>query len=227
MNIIITGAGKGIGYELSKLAAYNNHHVLAISINIEKTQTLSETYNTLIPVSFDLSSDDFNPLLPFVMQLPGQKTDILINNAGHLFVKPFEQTSDEELIQSFRVNVFAIYKLSRLLLPFLNPLAHIVNIGSMSGFQGSAKFPGLSAYTASKAAVNGLSEAMAAELDPAKVRVNCLALGAVQTEMFSKAFPDFKAPLTAAQMAVFILDFALNAHKSMNGKVIPVSMSTP
>ncbi len=97
----------------------------------------------------------------------------------------------------------------------------------MGGYQGSAKFPGLSLYSASKGALAILSECMAEELKSHDISVNCLALGAAQTEMLTEAFPGYKAPLSAADMAAYIADFALNAHKYYNGKILPLSLSTP
>lgn len=97
----------------------------------------------------------------------------------------------------------------------------------MGGFQGSAKFAGLSAYSSSKAALSGLTECLAEELKPNGISVNCLAIGAVQTEMLSKAFPGYKAPLSPAEMAGFIQYFALNGHRYFNGKILPVSITTP
>lgn len=113
------------------------------------------------------------------------------------------------------------------LLPFFNPAAHIVNMSSMGGVQGSAKFPGLSLYSASKGAVGILTECLAEELKEEGVSVNALAIGAVQTEMLSQAFPDYKAPLSADEMAGFIKYFALQGKNFFNGKVLPVSLSTP
>ena len=104
---------------------------------------------------------------------------------------------------------------------------HVVNIGSMGGVQGSVKFPGLSIYSASKAALATLTECLAAEYPDKNIYFNCLALGAVQTEMFDEAFPGYKAPLTADEAAEFITDFALNGYKYFNGKIIPVSLSIP
>jgi NAD(P)-dependent dehydrogenase (short-subunit alcohol dehydrogenase family) len=105
--------------------------------------------------------------------------------------------------------------------------AHIVNISSMGGFQGTSKFPGLSAYSSSKAALSGLTECLAEELKDKNIAVNCLAIGAVQTEMLAKAFPGYKAPLSAKQMAEFICNFSLTGHLYFNGKIIPVSSTTP
>jgi len=97
----------------------------------------------------------------------------------------------------------------------------------MGGLQGSAKFAGLSLYSASKGALAVLSECMAQEFVDRSISVNALALGAVQTEMLNQAFPGYTAPLKSTEMATFIADFALNGHKYFNGKILPVSVSTP
>ena len=89
----------------------------------------------------------------------------------------------------------------------------------MGGFQGSAKFKGLSYYSASKAAIACLTECLANEFKPYGISVNCLALGSVQTEMLNEAFPGYKAPVDAKQMAGFIAEFALTGHRFFNGKI--------
>jgi 3-oxoacyl-[acyl-carrier protein] reductase len=105
--------------------------------------------------------------------------------------------------------------------------SHIVNISSMGGYQGSSKYKGLSVYSASKAALSCLSECLAGELKDSGISVNCLALGSVQTGMFEKAFPGFKAPLGPKEMAEFITYFAINGNKYFNGKVLPVAVNNP
>ena len=72
-----------------------------------------------------------------------------------------------------------------------------------------------------------MTECLAEEFRPLGIRVNALAIGSVQTEMFSAAFPGFAAASTAEQMAFFMADFALNGQGLFNGKVLPVSSSTP
>ena len=104
---------------------------------------------------------------------------------------------------------------------------HVVNISSMGGIQGSMKFPGLSAYSSAKGAVITLTEILAEEYKETGPSFNVLALGAVQTEMLEKAFPGYKAPLTAKEMAAYLMDFALNGNKFYNGKIMQVSSSTP
>ncbi|MCD4683026.1 MAG: SDR family oxidoreductase, partial [Bacteroidales bacterium] len=113
------------------------------------------------------------------------------------------------------------------LLPMFKPNSHIVNVSSMGGFQGSVKFPGLSLYSASKGALAILSECMAEEFKEEQIKVNCLALGAVQTEMLSEAFPGYEAPIKPNKMAEFIKNFALTGQQVFNGKILPVSLSTP
>src|SRR5690554_5113331 len=104
---------------------------------------------------------------------------------------------------------------------------HIVNISTMGAFQGSVKFPGLSAYSTSKAGITSFTELFAEEYKDTKIKMNCLCLGAAQTEMLEEAFPGLKAPVSAAEIAEFIVDFAYNAPRFFNGKILPVSSTTP
>ncbi len=224
MNIVITGAGKGIGLELSKLFVENNHTIIAISRNINTLKNIDNPF--LRPISFDLTSVDYSDLLEFMSKELGS-VDILINNAGLLVNKNFSNLTDTDFDSIFNTNVKAVFKLTQTLLPSFNKNAHIVNISSMGGVQGSSKFPGLSLYSASKGAVSILTECLAEELKEEHISVNALALGAVQTEMLENAFPGFKAPVSANEMAQYIYEFALTGHKYYNGKVLPVSSSTP
>ncbi|HEY9115582.1 MAG TPA: SDR family oxidoreductase, partial [Bacteroidales bacterium] len=153
--------------------------------------------------------------------------DILVNNAGFLVVRPFSELTDDDFDKTFSVNVKSVFKITRDLLPYFSANAHIVNISSMGGVQGSAKFPGLSLYSSSKGALGILTECLAEELKERKISVNALALGAVQTEMLAEAFPGYKAPLSASEMADFIYNFTLTGNKFFNGKILPVSSSTP
>ncbi len=89
------------------------------------------------------------------------------------------------------------------------------------------KFAGLAAYSSSKAALVNLTEMLAEEYKHTQLKFNCLCLGAVQTEMLQAAFPGYEAPVQPAEMAEYISDFTRNAWRWMNGKVIPVSLSTP
>ena len=230
MNIIITGAGRGIGYEaVKKAAGYSSNNVIAISRNTNALDRLAKQFENIHVIPFDITSPSLMAeLIPRIKQKVSF-IDVLINNAGALINKPFSHITPAELHYIYNVNVFAPFHLIQALLSLMGKenTSHIVNISSMGGFQGSAKFPGLSAYSSSKAAIAGLTECLAEELKEKNIRANCLALGAVQTEMLAEAFPGYQAPLTADQMAEFVIDFSTKAHLYLNGKVIPVSLSTP
>ena len=133
----------------------------------------------------------------------------------------------KEFAQMFDSNVLSAVNLIHSCYQIMNEASHIVNITSMGGFQGSSKFSGLSAYSASKGALSVLTECLAEEFKENGVSVNALALGAVQTEMLNKAFPDYKAQLTPQRIAKYIVDFALNGNEFYNGKVLPVTLGDP
>ena len=153
--------------------------------------------------------------------------DVLINNAGRLLNKPFSETTTEEFDAVYKVNVFGVAEMTKTVLPMMGKEGHVITVSSMGGVQGSMKFPGLSAYSSSKGAVITLTELLAEEYKETGPSFNVLALGAVQTEMLEEAFPGYKAPTTAMEMAAYIKDFALNGQKLYNGKLLQVSNSTP
>jgi NAD(P)-dependent dehydrogenase (short-subunit alcohol dehydrogenase family) len=234
MNIIITGTGKGIGFETAKLlSASKGNKVIAVSRNTEKLQKLANEIpggkngSYLYPLALDLSKKGFEKTLLTYILDRFSKIDILINNAGNLVNKTISQHTSDDFDQLFSVNVKAPFLITKTLIPHFNKPAHVINIGSMGGFQGSVKFPGLSLYSASKGALAILTECFAEELKDKAISVNCLALGSVSTEMLEQAFPGYKAPVNTNEMANFIVNFALNGNKLMNGKIIPVSLSTP
>lgn len=223
MNIILTGAGSGIGFETSKLLS-ENHQVIAIARSADKVKHLESI--ACIPYLLDINQEDYAPFLQFIKEKAGS-VDILINNAATLINKPFEALTTSDWQYCYQTNVIAPARLIQSLLPLFNQGAHIVNIGSMGGYQGSEKFEGLTAYSASKAALHNLTESLAVELAPRNIKVNALALGAVQTDMLAQAFPDYEAKVSAQEMAEYISHFALTGHQYFNGKIIPVALSTP
>lgn len=224
-NVIITGASRGIGFEMAKLFADEGHQVLALSRNDKPILALN--HKNIHAFSFDLcNSDDLLKVSGYIEE-NWNNVDILINNAGKLLNKPFAEISSEEFEEVYKVNVFGVAEITRLLLPFMKSGSHVVTISSMGGIQGSMKFPGLAAYSSSKGAVITLSELLAEEYKESGIAFNVLALGAVQTEMLEEAFPGYQAPLTAIEMATYITNFALTGNKFYNGKVMQVSSSTP
>lgn len=224
-NIIITGTSRGIGFEMVKLLADQGHQILALSRNSIPTQALK--LSNVTSIGFDLSDIlDYQKVEEFLKN-NWRQVDVLINNAGALLNKPFLETSYSEFKAVYDTNVFGVAEMIKTVLPFTNKASHILTISSMGGIQGSAKFPGLAAYSSSKGAVITLTELLAEEYKANGPSFNALALGAVQTEMLAEAFPGYQAPVTAIEMAAYIADFALTGHQFYNGKVLQVSNSTP
>jgi len=224
-NIIITGTSRGIGYELVKLFAKNGYSVLALSRNDKPVKSLK--LKNVNVFAFDLGNpDDYGKVSTFINN-NWKQVNILINNAGALLNKPFGETFIDDFEMVYKTNVFGVAELTRTVLPFMKKDGHCVTISSMGGVQGSMKFPGLSAYSSSKGAVITLTELLAEEYKETGPSFNVLALGAVQTEMLEEAFPGYKAPITALQMAEYIKEFALTGNQFYNGKLLQVSSSTP
>ena len=224
-NVIITGSSRGIGFELVNLFSQNNYNVIALSRNVSSISKLN--LNNVLTFSTDLSdSASINKAVKFIKN-KFSSVDVLINNAGKLINKPFIETSFEDFKSVYSVNVFGLAELIRLMLPSFSNTSHIINISSIGGIAGSSKFPGLSAYSSSKAALNVLTEMLYEEFKTLGPVINTLALGAVQTEMLEEAFPGYKAPLSSVEMANYIYDFSIKGHKYFNGKILPVSISNP
>lgn len=233
MNIILTGASSGIGFEAAlEFTLSSENKVVCIARSADKLRKLLEIAKginpdcTLLPVEFDIVKDDYTALVSFLKERLST-VDILINNAGSLINKPFLETGVEDLYQMFESNVLGHFNMIQSIVPLMGNGGHIVNIGSMGGFQGSVKFPGLSAYSASKSALHTLTECAAFELLETGIKINCLALGSAQTEMLEHAFPGYESPVMAFEMGKYVADFARTGHKFFNGKTLPVAVTTP
>ena len=225
-NIIITGTSRGIGFELVKLLSAEGYNVLALSRNEIPVQNLA--LDNVHAFSFDVClENDLQQMEDYINDVWDGKVDVLINNAGKLLNKPFQDITTRDFEEVYKVNVFGVAEITKIVLRYMNSSAHVLTISSMGGIQGSMKFPGLAAYSSSKGAVITLMELLAEEFKESGISFNTLALGAVQTEMLEEAFPGYKAPLSAVEMAEYIKDFALTGSKYYNGKVLQVSSSTP
>jgi len=225
---VITGASRGIGAEICTHLAAQNHQAVAVARSVDPLNELADNdpdHITAIPT--DLTNEgDVTALVEQIKNQFGQ-VDILINNAGALINKPFSELSLDDWRSQIESNLISAVHITKQLLPCFTNGTHIVNISSMGGFQGSAKFPGLTAYSVSKGALSILTECLAAELGDRNIAANALCLGAVQTDMLEEAFPGIEAPVQAEEMGAYITDFALNASKLYNGKILPVALEDP
>ncbi len=223
--IVVIGTSRGIGKELVlELASNpdNEVHAFSRSNNNEFAQ-----FTNILFHPFDLESDHVKESAIAIFESIGS-IDFMVNNAGKLVTKPFTEITREELNSCYQVNILGVFQTMQAAVPFLNENgSHVLNISSMGGFQGSLKFAGLSAYSTSKAAICSFTELFSEEYKDTKIAMNCLCLGAVQTEMLEEAFPGYEAPHQPSEMAKYIADFLYKGHKFFRGKILPVSISTP
>ncbi|MEX1213021.1 MAG: SDR family oxidoreductase [Balneolaceae bacterium] len=225
---LITGASRGIGRETAIELSKMGHK---LTLTARNRQALEETRSKCESDCFVMDADLTKPdgLRHIIHHIKHRQLalDGLVHNAGLLINKPFVELTDQDWQNQFSVNLMAPARLTRDLLPFLADPSHIVMIGSMGGYQGSAKFPGLSAYSATKSGVSILAECLANELAPLGIHVNSLCLGAVQTNMLEQAFPGFEAPVSAPDMGRYIAGFLTEGDRFYNGRVLPVALADP
>ncbi len=230
-NIVITGASGGIGRTTAlELLKDPQNSLFLISRDEVKLNSIYDEVprneDRLFVYPFDLITGDYVKLIETINEKIGN-VDILINNAGTIVNKAFTEINSLDFDRVVNTNFKGPFFLIQHLIPMFNKGAHIVNISSMGGYQGSVKFPGLSLYSSSKGALSILTECLALELNPIGVSVNCLALGSVQTTMLEEAFPGYVAQVTSRSMGDYIAHFAVNGHNWVNGKILPLSLSTP
>ncbi|MNK09081.1 L-2,3-butanediol dehydrogenase [compost metagenome] len=220
-NVLVIGASRGIGKELVNQFAAKDLETFGFARSLE-----NHSENNLHFIHLDLLSptikSDFEKATEHIGHI-----DYLVHNAGFIAVKPFLELTREDIQNCYQVNVLSVMEITQICLPRMKRGGHVVMISSIGGFQGSSKFPGLAAYSTSKAALVSLTELLAEEFKNSGVSINCLCLGAVQTEMMEEAFPGYIAPHQPAEIAEFIVDFTLNNGTYFHGKIIPVSVSNP
>lgn len=225
---IVTGASSGIGYDVCLQLASRGHQVVAVARSDGPLKNLHQQHpDRIYDIPADLTDRDSVNHLVGSISSTFEGVDILINNAGALINKPFKELSLEDWSAQIDSNLISAINITKQLLPYFNTSAHILNISSMGGFQGSAKFPGLSAYSVSKGALSILTECLSTELVHRHISVNALCIGAVQTKMLEQAFPGIEAPVSSEEMGKYIADFSLNGSAFYNGKILPVSLEDP
>jgi len=229
MNIVVNGGSRGIGREIVIFfAGDTKNQILVTGRDSARLKNLSDSFKNVRALTLDLVDFDSQPdSIRNSIHTTFKEIDILINMAGFLIPRRFMDVEPGDARKMMEINFFGPASAIRLLKPLMSAGAHIINISSMGGFQGSSKYQGLSYYSASKAAIACLSECLAVEFSESGISVNCLALGAVQTEMFAEAFPGCNAPVNPKEMAEFVAYFAVNGQKFFNGKIIPVAVNNP
>ena len=234
--VIVTGASRGIGFELVKKFAEAGHEVIALSRNSDRLEQLKEACLQLNPqaqvhvLSFDLDKGDIAAqLMPFIESC-FQHVDILINNAGlgRGFTEIFN-TKAKDIDTTIDTNVNAFLQLLRCITPHMvkNKKGHIINIGSIAGLYPLSS----SVYGGSKGAVHLINQNLRIELSGTGVRCTEINPGRVATEFFKVAIDDLKerkkmttglTVLQATDVAECII-FAIKAPAHVNISMIEVT----
>jgi 3-oxoacyl-[acyl-carrier protein] reductase len=227
--LIVAGASKGIGYSITEqmLIDYPDYSILAISRNPDPLTNLQKQYSNLFIESADLSclsNENKSNIISIVKRF---NLEGIIFTAGILELKNIGEITKTLFTEIYINNVWSFIDLTQTVFNFINDRTHIVSIGSMGGHTGTLKFSGMSIYSSSKSALSSFTECLSEEIKSKGASANCLMIGAVETEMKNKAFPDFYSEITANDMADFIIRFTLYDKKLFNGKVIPVSCTIP
>lgn len=184
---IVTGGGAGLGLAISKKLVQEGVHVIMIGRNEEKLKIAAAEFGQLCSYRvFDLQNLAGIPALIDEIHTSFGKIDILVNNAGINMKKPFVEVTDEDFANVIQVNLSAVFSISREVVKKMIDVQQgcIVNISSMAAQYG---IPKVIAYSAAKTGIEGMTRAMATELSPLGIRVNCVAPGFIKTAMSAKA----------------------------------------
>ncbi|HEY5369052.1 MAG TPA: SDR family oxidoreductase [Hanamia sp.] len=184
---IVTGGASGIGFAIAEKFVKNNITTIIIGRNQERLHKAKEKLGALCEtISFDLNHLSEIPGLIKKIEKKHSKIDILVNNAGINLKKDFTEVTNEEFQEIMLTNVGSIFTISREVVKSMikNKKGSIVNISSMASQYG---LPKVIAYSASKGAIESMTRAMAVELSPKGIRVNCIAPGFIATDMSAKA----------------------------------------
>lgn len=224
-NVLITGVGRGIGLETCRefLKDERIEKVVGTTRNPEQHPLRGNDRLTLIHSEFSSEEGVKKMILKIADHL--DSIDYIVLNAGVLVNKPLRDQEWKDFSKTFTINAISQPYMVGCLLDYMNTGAHVVTIGSVGGMTGTSKFPGLSTYSPSKAAIAVWSEVMAVEEEG--YRFNSLALGAVNTEMLAEAFPGYEAALGPNDMASYIKEFTIEGGKYFNGKTLQVSVTSP
>jgi len=195
-HLLITGASRGIGYETAIACTRKGVKITATSRSVDELKRLKlESAELIEIIKADLTNLEDVRTIARHFREKNTKIDGIVNNAGLLIKKPFMELTEGDWQRIIDVNFMGPVRLTRELFDQLHDGSHILNISSMGGYQGSTKFPGLSAYSSLKGALNILTECLAVEFADRKINVLTASVLVPYTqECFRKPFPGLKLP---------------------------------
>jgi NAD(P)-dependent dehydrogenase (short-subunit alcohol dehydrogenase family) len=186
---IVTGGSSGIGYATSLLLARSGYYTYASARNIDKSSNLQSIAEAerlpLKPIQLDVTDDSSVKAAVEKIVSEKERIDVLVNNAGYGLFGAFEDLSLDEIKAQFETNFFGVVRVTQHILPIMRAMHDrgvgdgiIVNVGSING---KIAFPVLSAYSATKFAIEGLSESIAYELEPFGIKVILIEPGPIRS----------------------------------------------
>ncbi len=233
---LVTGGGAGLGLAITEVLAGLGAEVIIVGRREEKLIEASARLGNKVSYKvFDLSAQ-MTGIGDFVDDLIATMgpLDILVNNAGINLKKEVLDVTDEDFASVIRTNQQAVFALTRAVAKTMveRGVGSIVMISSMAAIYG---IPKVVAYTASKAAVEGMTRALTVELSPKGVRVNCVAPGFIETDMSARALnndPERKNKVLSrtpmgylgkpVDIGTAVAFLASDAAKYITGVVLPV-----
>ncbi|MEP6613205.1 MAG: SDR family oxidoreductase [Mucilaginibacter sp.] len=232
---IVTGGASGIGLAATRAFVKNGTRTVIIGRSEEKLQKAANEMGELCSYKvYDLKHTAGIPDLVDALVKEFGTPDILVNNAGVNMKKPFTEVTDQDFQEIIQTNLLSVFSLSREVVRYMleKGSGSIVNISSMASQYG---IPYVIAYTAAKSAIEGITRAMATELSPRGIRVNCVAPGFIATAMSGAALdsdPERKNKVLSRtpmgklgdvdDVAAAILYLASDAAKFVTGVVLRV-----
>jgi NAD(P)-dependent dehydrogenase (short-subunit alcohol dehydrogenase family) len=182
----VTGCSSGLGRALCERLLESGHRVVATARDLAKIADLQERFaDRAVLLKLDITdSTSIAAAMSAVRSLEGG-VDVLVNNAGHGLVGALEEIDEQTVKEAFDANVYGAYRLIRAFLPHMRTRqsGHILNVSSMAGFVGG---PGFCFYSATKFALEGMSEALAKEVAPFGIKVTLVEPGPFRTDFRSE-----------------------------------------
>jgi NAD(P)-dependent dehydrogenase (short-subunit alcohol dehydrogenase family) len=194
---LITGCSTGFGRELAGLALRCGHRVVATARDIARLGDLVADYPTIaIALALDVTNGLQTTRAVATAERAFGRIDVLVNNAGYGYLAAVEEGEDEEIRAMFETNLFGLVALTKAVLPGMRARrhGHIINISSVGGLVGN---PGSGYYNATKFAVEGLSEALAKEVEPLGIRVTAVEPGPFRTDWAGRSLKQTRQPIAA------------------------------
>ncbi|UJP65067.1 SDR family NAD(P)-dependent oxidoreductase [Mongoliitalea daihaiensis] len=185
---IVTGGASGLGLATTRKFVEAGIKTIIIGRDSDKLLKAKEEFgNQVHCIGFDLGElSGIPPLVDTIYRQFG-RIDILVNNAGINQKKDLFEVTDEEFIQVIHTNLCSVFSLTREVAKIMKAQAWGGNIIMVSSMAAKYGIPKVIAYTAAKSAIEGITKAMAVELSPLGIRVNCVAPGFIRTDMSAAA----------------------------------------